>query len=129
MRSEPALGRRLEMDVAAMAAHDILGDGEAEADAAGRWVARAFETIEGPKHRLALIDGDARPIIVDHDLDRGAIGISMMRPFMPRNKPAMFDVSEGGQMRPDPRWRTRHRLRSKLKCMGSLKNLFRKPRF
>src|SRR5258708_32087489 len=55
-----------------MAAGDVAGDGESEPGAAGRLIARAVQAEERAEHRLALGYGDARPVIVDGDLD-GAI--------------------------------------------------------
>jgi len=74
-----------ERDVAAVLARDGAGDREAEADAAGVAVARAFEPVEGGERFLALVDRDAGAVVIDGD---GAAE----RPIEPRGRaPAVFD--------------------------------------
>src|SRR5580658_8751360 len=68
-RAQAPLGRDFQADLAAMAEHDVAGDGEAEADAAGRPVARRLQAEERPEHGVALRRRNARSVIVDHDLD------------------------------------------------------------
>ena len=55
-----------------MAARQVAGDGQAEADAAGRRVARAFQPQERLEDLLALAGRDAWPVIVDRHLDNVA---------------------------------------------------------
>src|SRR5262249_8419938 len=59
-------------NVAAMGPGDVAGDREAEASAAVFEVARHVEPMERAEHRLALLDGDARAVIVDMDLEPAA---------------------------------------------------------
>src|SRR4051812_5256146 len=56
-------------DVAAVAAGDVAGDGEAEAHALGVLVAGLVEAAEGLEGFLVLRLGDAGTVIVDGDLD------------------------------------------------------------
>ena len=62
--AERALGER---DVAAMAAGDVAGDGQAQARAALVLVARLFEPQEGFEDLLALAFRHARPVVIDVD--------------------------------------------------------------
>jgi hypothetical protein len=50
-----------------MRTRDVAGDGEAEARAAFVLIARLVETMEWAKHVLAMLGGDARPVVVDAD--------------------------------------------------------------
>jgi len=51
--AEAAQGGLSELDVAAVAADHVAGDGQAKVDAAGFGVARDVETVEGAKGGLA----------------------------------------------------------------------------
>src|SRR5262245_47536518 len=56
-----------ELDVTAMAQHDVARDGEAQASAAGFAVARLFEALEGGESPLHLIGRDAGAVVADVD--------------------------------------------------------------
>src|SRR2546423_10937632 len=70
--AQAALGRFVERQVAAMAAHDVAGDRQAEADPAGRGIARALDPVERLEDLLALALRDAPPLIVAQELDSRA---------------------------------------------------------
>ena len=72
--AQAAERRIAEGEVAAMAAQDVARDGEAEAGAAGLFVARAIEAEERLEHLLAAVLRHAGAVVVDHDLDAAAAG-------------------------------------------------------
>ena len=67
--AQAALRRCFECDIAAVAARHVAGDRQTEADPAGRRVARRIETGERAEDTVALGRRDARPVIVDQDVD------------------------------------------------------------
>ena len=67
--AQAALRRGFEPDVAAMAARHVAGDRQAEADAAGRRVARRIEADERPEHAIPIGRRDAGSVVVDQDVD------------------------------------------------------------
>ncbi len=69
MTRSPPIGEFREDDIAAMAAHDVAGDGQAEADAAGLRIARFLDAVKRPEDLLTLVGGHAGAVIVDDDLD------------------------------------------------------------
>src|SRR5438105_15673217 len=67
--AQAAVWRGFEAHIAAMAARHIARDRQAEANPAGRRIARGVEADERVKHPLAFSRRDARPVIVDQDGD------------------------------------------------------------
>ena len=55
------------------ACSDVARDGEAEARVALVLIARLVESIEGPEGVLALVRGDAGPVVVDVDVRQRAV--------------------------------------------------------
>src|SRR5437763_16142488 len=72
--AQAAMRRGFEAYIAAMAARHIARDRQAEANPAGRRIARGVEADERVKHPLAFSRRDARPVIVDQDVDPGLDG-------------------------------------------------------
>src|SRR5688572_7695008 len=62
-RFQPAHLALAEMDLPAMRADDIAGNGKAQTGALDILVAGVVQAMERPKHRLARIGGHARPVI------------------------------------------------------------------
>src|SRR5690606_3806227 len=65
--AQSALRRIGQLDVAAVAEHDVARDGEAEADAAGAGAARGVETVERLERGFALVFRNARAVVIDGD--------------------------------------------------------------
>ena len=68
-RTQAALGRRLQPDVATMTARHVARYGQAKADAAGQWVARRIEADERPEHAGSISRRDAGSVVIDQDID------------------------------------------------------------
>src|SRR5262245_48807834 len=75
-RPQAPHGRIREDKVAAMAARNVAGDGEAQPDTAGLRIARFLEAIERPEYFFPLLGRHARPVVVHGDFDgfRVALG-------------------------------------------------------
>src|SRR5258706_1773238 len=73
-RAQAAERRGAEDDVAAMAAHDVARDRQAEADAARGGVPRGIHAEERLEGLLALVGRDAGAVVVDRQLER-AVGL------------------------------------------------------
>ena len=65
---------------------NIAGNGQAQADAAGRRVARFIQAHKWPKYVTALVVRNARPIIIDNDSNRFGGGRNL--------NPAMHAVAQ-----------------------------------
>src|SRR5690606_40451987 len=68
-RPQAAAWRRLQRDLAAVAARHVAGDGEAEAGAATVRIALRLEAVEGLEDDLPLVRRDAGTVVVDQHLD------------------------------------------------------------
>ena len=55
-------------DIPAMGAGDVAGDGQAQARAAALQIAAFIQAVEGPEGFLAPGFGNARAVILHHDL-------------------------------------------------------------
>src|SRR6185437_10886763 len=67
--AQASLGRILERDLAALAAGEVARDRQAETQLAAARVARGIEAEERPKHRIALRLRNARPVIIDENVE------------------------------------------------------------
>ena len=68
--------RRFHMDIAAMSAGDIAGNGETQTGAPSFRIARLVQAEKGPKYRLTHVFVDAWSIVINRDFKRTFVFVS-----------------------------------------------------
>ena len=103
--AEPRLAQG---DVTAVNAGDVAGDGQSKSGRFGILIARVIEPVKRPKHLIALIFGNAWPVVLDLDHKRAILPSSADRDVVGEAHGIVDQIGDGALEGMEAKLRARH---------------------